>query len=45
MNEKSLEILEFSVAKKILAGYTSSSVKKDLVLNLKSISDYDEVSL
>ncbi|MFC2052081.1 endonuclease MutS2 [Chloroflexota bacterium] len=45
MDEKSLEILEFSRVKKILAGYTSFSVSKDLVLNLKPSSDYDEVSL
>ncbi len=45
MDEKSLEILEFSEVKKILAGYTSFSISKDLVLNLKPISDYDEVSL
>ena len=45
MDEKSLEILEFSEVKKILAGYTSFSVSKDLVLNLKPSSDYDEVSL
>jgi len=45
MDKKSLEILEFSGVKKILAGYTSFSVSKDLVLNLKPISDYDEISL
>ncbi|MFC1847344.1 endonuclease MutS2 [Chloroflexota bacterium] len=45
MDEKSLEILEFSGVKKILAGYTSFSVSRDLVLNLKPIFDYDEVSL
>ena len=45
MDEKSLEILEFSEVKKILAGYTSFSVSKDLVLNLKPSSNYDEVSL
>ncbi|MFC2072325.1 endonuclease MutS2 [Chloroflexota bacterium] len=45
MDEKSLEILEFSGVKKILAGYTSFSVSKDIVLNLKPSSDYDEVSL
>jgi len=45
MDEKSLEILEFSAVKKILARYTSFSASKDLVLNLKPISDYDEVHL
>jgi len=45
MDEKSLEILEFSEVKKILAGYTSFTVSKDLILNLKPSSDYDEVSL
>ncbi len=45
MDEKSLEILEFSEVKKTLAGYTSFSVSKDLILNLKPISDYDEVFL
>ncbi|MFC2057265.1 endonuclease MutS2 [Chloroflexota bacterium] len=45
MDEKSLEILEFSGVKKILAGYTSFSISKDLVHNLKPSSDYNEVSL
>jgi DNA mismatch repair protein MutS2 len=45
MDEKSLEILGYSEVKKILAGYTSFSVSKDIVLNLKPSSDYYEVSL
>jgi len=45
MDEKSIEILEFYEVKKILAGYTSFSISKDLVLNLMPISDYDEVCL
>ncbi|MFC2011105.1 endonuclease MutS2 [Chloroflexota bacterium] len=45
MDDKSLEILEFSRVKEMLAGYTSFSVSKELVLNLKPSSDYGEVSL
>ena len=45
MDEKSLEILEFPEVKRILAGYTSFPISKDLVLNLMPLSDYDEVSL
>jgi DNA mismatch repair protein MutS2 len=45
MDEKSLEILEFSAVKKILAGYTSFSISKDIVLNLEPSTSYDEVSL
>jgi len=45
MDEKSLEILEYPVVKNILAGYTSFSVSKDLILNLMPSSDYDKVSL
>ncbi len=44
MDEKSLEILEFPASRKILAGYTSFSVGCELVLNLKPLSHYDEVS-
>jgi len=45
MDEKSLEILEFPVIKKILSEYTSFPISKDLVLNLKPICDYEEISL
>lgn len=45
MDEKSLEILEFPVVKKILSEYTSFPISKDLVLNLEPACDYDEISL
>ena len=45
MDEKSLEILEFSEVKKILTGYTSFPVSNELILDLKPLSDYDDVSL
>jgi len=45
MDEKSLEILEFPEVKKILLGYTSFSVSNEMVLDLKPISDYNEVHL
>ena len=45
MDKKSLEILEFPEVKKILAGHTSFSLSNQLILNLKPLSDYDEVSL
>jgi len=45
MDEKSLEILEFPEVRKILSGYTSFPVSKDLVLNLKPTCDYNEISL
>ena len=44
MDEKSLEILEFPEIRRALAGYTSFSVGCELVLNLKPLSYYDEVS-
>ncbi|MFC1934412.1 endonuclease MutS2 [Chloroflexota bacterium] len=45
MDEKSLEILEFPEVKKVLAGYTSFPVSNEMVLDLKPLPDYDEVSL
>ena len=45
MDEKSLEILEFPEVKKIVAGYTSFSISNEIVLDLKPLSDHDEVSL
>ena len=45
MDEKSLEILEFPQIREILAGYTSFSVGRELVLDLEPLTDYNEVSL
>ncbi len=45
MDDKSIEILEFPQIKSILAGFTSFSASRNLVLDLKPLSDYDEVSL
>jgi len=44
MDNKRLEILEFPEVKKILAGYTSFSVSNEMVLNLKPLSDYQELA-
>ena len=40
MDEKSLEILEFSQITVILAGYTSFSASRELALALKPLTDY-----
>jgi DNA mismatch repair protein MutS2 len=45
MDEKSLEILEFPEVRKILSEYTSFPISKGLVLDLKPICDYGEISL
>ncbi len=45
MDKKSLEILEFSQIRKILADYSSFSVGRELILDLTPLSDYDEISL
>lgn len=45
MDEKSLEILEFPQIREILSKHASFSVSCGLILNLKPLSDYDEVSL
>jgi len=45
MDEKSLEILEFPQIIAILAGYTSFSASRELVLGLKPLADYDRISL
>ncbi len=45
MDEKSLEILEFPVVKKILSEYTSFPISKDLILNLNPTCDYELISL
>jgi len=45
MDEKSLEILEFPVVKKILSEYASFSISKDLILNLNPTCDYEAISL
>lgn len=44
MDQKSLEILEFPKITRILAGYTSFSISGELVLNLKPLADYHQVS-
>jgi len=44
MDEKSLEILEFPEIRKILAGYTSFQASHEMVLGLKPLTNYDEVS-
>jgi len=44
MDDKSLEKLEFTEITKIIAGYTSFSVGREMVLNLKPISDYHRIS-
>jgi len=45
MDEKSLEILQFPVVKKILSEYTSFPISKDLILNLNPTCDYEVISL
>ncbi len=45
MDEKSLEILEFSEIRKILADYSSFSAGRELILGLSPLSDYDEITL
>ena len=45
MDDKSIEILEFSQIKKIVAGYSSFSVGDELILDMVPLSDYDEISL
>jgi DNA mismatch repair protein MutS2 len=45
MDEKSLEILEFPEIRRIVSGYTSFSASREMVLDLKPLSNYDEVSL
>ena len=44
MDHKSLEILEFPEITRILAGYTSFSISGEMVLNLKPLADYHQVS-
>ena len=43
MDEKSLEILEFPQILAILAGYTSFSASRELMLGLKPLTDYDQI--
>ena len=45
MDEKSLEILEFSQVREILAGFTSFSASRELAINLQPLTDYQQVSL
>ncbi len=45
MDDKSLEMLEFHRIREILAGFTSFSASRELVLNLKPLSDYEHVLL
>ncbi len=44
MDEKSLEILEFPQVKQILAGHTSFSASREMVMGLQPLSDFAEVS-
>ncbi|MFC2062776.1 endonuclease MutS2 [Chloroflexota bacterium] len=44
MDEKSLEILQYPAIKKILSGYATFPVSKELILNLEPITDYDGIS-
>lgn len=45
MDNKSLEILEFSRIREILAGFTEFAVSHELALNLQPFSDFEQVSL
>ena len=45
MDDKSIEILEFAEIRRIIAGYASFSIAGDLALNLKPLTDHDQVSL
>ena len=44
MDEKSLEILEFSEIIRILAGYTSFEIGRELVLEIEPLSDFEKIS-
>ncbi len=45
MDDKSLEMLEFPRIREILAGYTRFAMSRELALNLKPGTDYEQVSL
>ncbi|MFC2070112.1 endonuclease MutS2 [Chloroflexota bacterium] len=45
MDDKSLEILEFFEIKKIVAGYSSFSVARELILSQMPLTDFEEISL
>ena len=45
MDDKSLEMLEFPRIREILSGYTTSAISRELALNLKPGTDYEQVSL
>lgn len=45
MDEKSLEMLEFSHIREILAEHTSFSASHDLALSLQPLQDHDRISL
>jgi DNA mismatch repair protein MutS2 len=45
LDSKSLEVLEFSQVKEIVAGFTSFSASRALALNLQPLVDYELVSL
>jgi DNA mismatch repair protein MutS2 len=45
VDDKSLEMLEFPRIREILAGYTRFAMSRELALNLKPGSDYEQVSL
>ena len=45
MDDKSLQMLEFPQIREILAGFTSFSASRELVLNLQPLCDYERASL
>ena len=45
MDDKSLEMLEFTRIREILAGYTSFSTSRELAIALKPYHDYERISL
>jgi len=44
-DDKSLEMLEFPQVREILAGFTSFSASRDMVVNLQPLSDFERASL
>jgi DNA mismatch repair protein MutS2 len=45
LDDKSLEMLEFQRVREIVAGFTSFSASRDLVMELRPLSDRDRISL
>ncbi len=44
MDEKSLEMLEFPQIRKMLADFTSFSASRELAMELRPLTDYDQIS-